>query len=52
MMFLAKLFFSSVLSSTSWSYLSLDLNSLSDGVYFVKVGDDEFFGEQKLVISK
>ena len=47
-----KLVFSFTLSSTSWSYLSLDLNSLSDGVYFVKVGADEFFGEQKLVISK
>ena len=47
-----KLVFASDLSSTSWSFLAVDLNSLSDGVYLVKVGADKFYGEQKLIISK
>ena len=40
------------LTSSSWSYLALDLSFLSNGVYLVKIGDEKLFGEQKLVISR
>ena len=45
-----KQVYSSKLTSSSWSYLALDLSFLSDGVYLVKIGDEKLFGEQKLVI--
>ncbi|GEM_PF-691016 len=47
-----KIIHQELLTNNSWVNLNLDLSSLSNGVYIVKINSGTYFGEQYFTISK
>ena len=47
-----KLVYQQILNNNSWVNLNLDLRSLSNGVYLIKINSGTYFGEEYFTISK